>query len=1210
MVVRAAPATDLASGEAAPDTPALYQAHAQTTSTTAATTTTTIAPGTPGADGLGDSFYPKAGNGGYDVLHYRIELDITPSTNSIDAVTTIRATATDRLSSFNLDLSGLTVSSVTVNDSTAAFSRSGTELTVTPTGPLPQDEEFTVAVNYSGSPVPITDTGSSIRRVGWHSRSGVIYVASEPSGAMTWFPCNNHPSDKATYEFVITVPETSEAAATGIRGTTSTADGKTTSTWAMDDPMATYLAAVYVGDFQRNEPQSSGSASIRNYIHRNAPEATAAKLEVTAGAIAFIEERVGTYPFGAYGTIVVPFNLGFALENQSLSIHPYNFIEPWVIAHEAAHQWFGNSTSLDDWSDIWLNEGPATYMDRMYESDRQGTDLNDDMKLLRRRVAQANAPAPKRITISQMFHLHGVYNRGALTLHALRLQTGDDNFFSILQTHYARTSGAGTSTQTFLDIVQELAGAEAVTLVRSWLYDTTVPALPVVLSVRGDTNLRYSENGAGSVATFTAVDAQGTAQWSLSGSDAASFAVSAAGVLSFSAPPDFENPADSDGDNVYLVTVEVSDDNHTATLNASVTVTDVNEPPEISGSAAETVPEGTEYVTFYSAQDPENAGVRWTLSGPDRGDFNITADGNLSFASPPNFEAPADANRDNDYRVRVTAIDPSNVPGYFDVSITVTDLDEPGTVSFSSAQPRVGVRLSASLREPDRGVSDVSWSWDKSADLFSWSPIDGATSAGYSPVGADLGSYLRATVFYSDTHGPGQFAEGVTATTVLKAPPPPPPPPPRPGGGGGGGGGGGPGAVDKGKPEFREGSRASRSVAENRAAGAGVGGPVSASDPDNDQLTYTLSGADAGSFTIDTSSGQVRTGDVLDYETRSEYTVIVSVSDGKDADGGPDTRSDDRITVTIRVNDRNDPGAITLSAPTPRVDVPLHALLEDPDRDVGDVAWVWQRSADRNLWTAVDGAAASYTPTEDDFGQYLRIAVSYRDRHAASNTATEAVDTTVTKGITTDFADVYPHGFHTPAITALAHLGVFADTECEPDRFCPRQPLYRWGMAVWLIRILEGGPTLTGRSRFADIPAGQWWIRHVESLADRGITVGCATDPLRYCPDQPVTRAQMATFLVRALRLEPSPEPAGFADTEGNAHAPSIDSLHAAGITAGCDTNPLRFCPGQPVTRAEMATFLHRASARKPLTAPDVTVISATFPSSLIATPSSGVQVW
>ena len=233
------------------------------------TTTATSTEPAGAAAGVGDSLYPQLGNAGYDVLHYSIELDVDPAANTISSLTTITALATEDLAAFNLDLSGLEVHDVTVDGEAAAFSRSGTELTVRPSRAPAVGEEFSVSVGYSGSPEPIDDPGVPFSALGWHWRDGVIYTLSEPSGAMTWFPSNNHPSDKATFELRITVPESTTAAATGLLIDESTAGGRTTTTWRMDDPMATYLAAVYVGDFERIEggrlgPGRSAAARLRS----------------------------------------------------------------------------------------------------------------------------------------------------------------------------------------------------------------------------------------------------------------------------------------------------------------------------------------------------------------------------------------------------------------------------------------------------------------------------------------------------------------------------------------------------------------------------------------------------------------------------------------------------------------------------------------------------------------------------------------------------------------------------------------------------------------------------------------------------------------------------------------------------------------------------------------------------------------------------------
>ena len=185
-----------------------------------------------------------------------------------------------------------------------------------------------------------------------------------------------------------------------------------------------------------------------------------------------------------------------------------------------------------------------------------------------------------------------------------------------------------------------------------------------------------------------------------------------------------------------------------------------------------------------------------------------------------------------------------------------------------------------------------------------------------------------------------------------------------------------------------------------------------------------------------------------------------------------------------------------------------------------------------------------------------------------------------------DFADVQEGGVHQPAIDALDGAGVLEGTECASGRFCPGDPIPRRVVAVWLVRVLDGGDPLGGRgSGFADVDAGEWWAPFVERLAALEVTAGCGVDPLRFCPEDPVTRAQMASFLVRAFDL-PSGPPAGFEDVApGGVHSGSIDALAAAGITAGCSNDPLRFCPADQVTRGQMATFLARAGGLVPLPA-------------------------
>ena len=167
------------------------------------------------------------------------------------------------------------------------------------------------------------------------------------------------------------------------------------------------------------------------------------------------------------------------------------------------------------------------------------------------------------------------------------------------------------------------------------------------------------------------------------------------------------------------------------------------------------------------------------------------------------------------------------------------------------------------------------------------------------------------------------------------------------------------------------------------------------------------------------------------------------------------------------------------------------------------------------------------------------------------------------------------HRSHKANIDALDSSGVFDGTECGARRFCPDRPANRWTVAVWIVRVIDGtDPVLVDESRFADVDNNEWWMPYVERLADLGVTAGCKTDPVRFCPYETVTRARMASFLVSAFRLQRA-ESANFTDTRGSVHEANIDALYASGLTAGCNERPLRYCPRKPVTRAQMATLLN-----------------------------------
>ena len=434
-------------------------------------------PAEVGAEGVGDSLYPDLGNGGYDVEHYDLVLDVDVETNEIDATVTIDAVATQTLARLNLDLEGLEVTDVRVDGEAATVERVDHELVITPPVSIDAGAAFTVIVDYFGSPQPIVDPAIPFDTIGWQQRDDTIYVASEPSGAMSWFPNNNHPADKATFEFSVTTDSELTVVANGqLDDVADAGGGRATTTWRMDDPMTSYLAAVYIGDFELRESTTDDGLRIRNYFPPVFADELDDDFELTADVVAFYEELFGAdYPFAEYGSIVMPFDLGFALENQTISIHGLDATDPYTIAHEILHQWSGNSVTVAAWQDIWMLEGFATYLAYMYFEDRG---LPSDIEPQGMYDALRDGTSgPAEVPIEELFGL-SVYFRGGMTLHALRVEVGDDVFGEILTEYYARFAGGDVTTAEFVDLVDDIAGADAVAVLDDWLYGDELPPFP------------------------------------------------------------------------------------------------------------------------------------------------------------------------------------------------------------------------------------------------------------------------------------------------------------------------------------------------------------------------------------------------------------------------------------------------------------------------------------------------------------------------------------------------------------------------------------------------------------------------------------------------------------------------------------------------------------------------------------------------------------
>ncbi|MCU0298302.1 MAG: M1 family metallopeptidase [Candidatus Nanopelagicales bacterium] len=484
-------------------------------------------PGGP-ARGLGDPLLPQIGNRGYDVQNYRIYLDYDPAANFFNsAETTIRARALKTMNQFSLDFQALDVSSVKVDgrevrfrqveatpqlsDNPAVTQPMKLMVDLNPPNRLRKGSNFTVVVTYSGAPEAITDTDESIEgwiracypRVGDQTCDGA-FVVNEPIGAQSWFPSNNHPSDKATFDTLIRVPEGKTALGVGENvGNIDNGDGTVTWRWREDDPTATYLTTATVGDFTYTDDPMTETSIGRSFPVYNAVDSSATAAQAAAIQVAlakapvqlnYLSDLYGPYPFDSSGAVADrAAGVGYALEVQGKPHYPggFNsgnpFIEPDTQLHELAHQWFGNAVTLQTWADIWFNEGWAYWSELYWSYQEQGGDDPADIFYDTYANAPAEdwelAPAVLGGDPANLFAFFPTYERGAMTLQGYREIVGDAKFFALADTLLAKYRYSNISTRQFIAEAKIASGFKGAKLglldryFRQWLYGTTRPTI-------------------------------------------------------------------------------------------------------------------------------------------------------------------------------------------------------------------------------------------------------------------------------------------------------------------------------------------------------------------------------------------------------------------------------------------------------------------------------------------------------------------------------------------------------------------------------------------------------------------------------------------------------------------------------------------------------------------------------------------------------------
>ncbi|HEY6145613.1 MAG TPA: M1 family metallopeptidase [Solirubrobacterales bacterium] len=422
-----------------------------------------------------EPFFPRAGNEGYDALHYEVRLAYKPKSGRVEASTTIDAAATESLERFAFDFFGPKVSAVQVGLEPARFRRKPGKLIVFAPREIAKGERFTALVRYAGLPPKLTDPDGS--QEGWFRTDDGVIAVGEPQGTAAWIPCDNVPTDKAGFEFEITVPDGLKAVANGRRRRDVNRRGSVQISWVEAAPMSTYLAVLNIGR-GRIVKSRAGELPTWTLIDPRLERGSLAPLAALPEVIRFEAGVFGAYPFDSAGSIVdyAP-SLGYALETQSRPIYAY-VPDVTTIVHETAHQWFGDSVGLERWPQIWLNEGFATWAQWYYAERHGGRSAEAIFKRLNRVPASDQRfwnPPPARLASARDLFDPTTYVRGAMALQALRQKIGTKPLLHLLRRWTTEHRRGNAAIGQFTDLAEEVSGRGLKPLFQRWLYQRGKP---------------------------------------------------------------------------------------------------------------------------------------------------------------------------------------------------------------------------------------------------------------------------------------------------------------------------------------------------------------------------------------------------------------------------------------------------------------------------------------------------------------------------------------------------------------------------------------------------------------------------------------------------------------------------------------------------------------------------------------------------------------
>jgi aminopeptidase N len=431
----------------------------------------------PPAD-VSDPYLPHHGNPGYAVQHYDLDLDYRVASNRLSGRARLTLVTREPLSRLSLDLAHLRVTKVVAETSRVArFSQRANKLHVSFDAAVPDGSAVVLDIAYNGSPRPLDGPWGE---VGWEELTDGVIVAGQPDGAPSWFPCNDLPSEKASYRIAVTTESPYAVIANGVLVDRRVRASRTTWVYEQPEPMAAYLATVQIG---RYDVQSHRAVvPLNTVVPQRLRRGVAHDFERQPQMLVAFQNMFGPYPFAEYTVVVTDDDLEIPLEAQGLSVFGANHVDgdrgsERLVAHELAHQWFGNSLTVSRWQDIWLHEGFACYAEWLW------SERADDQpaETYARAAWDRLATLPQDLLLADpgpglMFD-DRLYKRGALTLHALRRSIGDERFFRLLKSWAAKHRHGSVSTQAFLAHVEEQTGGSVTPLLTQWLQTRPLPPL-------------------------------------------------------------------------------------------------------------------------------------------------------------------------------------------------------------------------------------------------------------------------------------------------------------------------------------------------------------------------------------------------------------------------------------------------------------------------------------------------------------------------------------------------------------------------------------------------------------------------------------------------------------------------------------------------------------------------------------------------------------